>query len=522
MLTASNSNSLEAGSGIDLAREPDFAIGRLTIRPSLRQLIRADDGAEALVEPRIMQVLVALARAQGGIVTRDDLVRDCWDGRIVGEDAINRALSKVRKLSEGIGSGSFALETITRIGYRLVIDRGGEHPEARVPPRRVSRRWLIGGAAAAAACAGTAALLLSGRPQRQSLPPEVAPLMQQAEATLRQQTREGHNQAIGLLQRVVEDAPGSADGWGALAHAYALAAFVREPAEGDALRARARAAARRALALDPDNGYAEVALATARPLIGNWLAIETALRHALVEHGANPNLLLALASLLGNVGRFSDSLPLTARVVTLQPPTPDVYYMRVRALWSLNRMEEADRLMDEAASLYPTQFAIWFMRFYTLMFSGRASAAIAMAADRRQRPTGIPDEEFDSVVRVAQAIDSGDPSKADAVLAEQMQRARRGSGYAENALQFAVALGRFDLAFAIADAYYFDRGFVVPDVRFTREQGTYSARRDRATNFLFMPSSAKMRSDRRFDRLIGEIGLERYWRDSGSSPDYRG
>ena len=44
-----------------------------------------------------MQVLVALAAADGAIVGRDDLTRRCWEGRVVGEDAINRVISRLRR-----------------------------------------------------------------------------------------------------------------------------------------------------------------------------------------------------------------------------------------------------------------------------------------------------------------------------------------------------------------------------------------------------------------------------------------
>ena len=44
----------------------------------------------------------------------------CWDGRVVGEDAINRILSRLRAAASGIGAGSFRTETITRVGYRLL------------------------------------------------------------------------------------------------------------------------------------------------------------------------------------------------------------------------------------------------------------------------------------------------------------------------------------------------------------------------------------------------------------------
>lgn len=47
-----------------------------------------------------MQVLVALHRRMGSVVSRDELTQSCWEGRVVGEDAINRCLAKVRRLVE--------------------------------------------------------------------------------------------------------------------------------------------------------------------------------------------------------------------------------------------------------------------------------------------------------------------------------------------------------------------------------------------------------------------------------------
>ncbi len=102
---------------IDLAREGDFLLGRLEVRPSMRE-IRVGGRAET-VEPRVMQVLVALVRADGAVVSRDQLTERCWGGRIVGEDAINRCIAKVRKVAELDGNASFAIETVARVGYRL-------------------------------------------------------------------------------------------------------------------------------------------------------------------------------------------------------------------------------------------------------------------------------------------------------------------------------------------------------------------------------------------------------------------
>ena len=123
---------------IDLASEADFALGQAEVRPSLRQFTA--NGAGETVEPRVMQVLVSLARSAGEVVGRDELAASCWDGRIVGEDAIQRAVAKVRKLGET--SGAFAVETIAKVGYRLIAH--GSPADAAEPasdrtnlPRRI-------------------------------------------------------------------------------------------------------------------------------------------------------------------------------------------------------------------------------------------------------------------------------------------------------------------------------------------------------------------------------------------------
>ncbi|HEY1606332.1 MAG TPA: winged helix-turn-helix domain-containing protein [Allosphingosinicella sp.] len=131
---------------ISLAGEPSRRLGPLTIEPSLRRIVH-EDGREEFVEPRVMQVLVALLRADGATLSRDELVFACWDGRIVGDDAINRVLSRLRRVAEGIGGDCFRIETLTRIGYRL-MRAGQEDPK---PHSRRRRRWLSPTPLAAAA-----------------------------------------------------------------------------------------------------------------------------------------------------------------------------------------------------------------------------------------------------------------------------------------------------------------------------------------------------------------------------------
>ena len=113
----------EIGTGrIDLAATPDFDLGSLRIRPARRQL--AGPGGELMaVEPRVMQVLVALARARGELVSRDALNELCWGGRIVGDDSINRCILSLRRLARSIDPPPFTIETVARVGYSLVEHR---------------------------------------------------------------------------------------------------------------------------------------------------------------------------------------------------------------------------------------------------------------------------------------------------------------------------------------------------------------------------------------------------------------
>ena len=93
-----------------------------------------------------MQFLIALHRAGGAVVNRDDLLQSCWEGRIVGEDAINRVVSRLRGIAEKEAGRQFRIETITKVGYRLLSASGealdtathGPSPAGRAASRRTA------------------------------------------------------------------------------------------------------------------------------------------------------------------------------------------------------------------------------------------------------------------------------------------------------------------------------------------------------------------------------------------------
>src|SRR5438445_205906 len=130
---------------IDLGAEHPFRVGGASIDPASRDA--AFNGIVERLQPQNLKVLVALARRRGKVVTRDELVDLCWDGRFVGDDVINRAISTLRQFAER--AGGFGIETVTRSGYRLV-----ERPGS------VRRTRLVIGGAIACALAASAAIVL--------------------------------------------------------------------------------------------------------------------------------------------------------------------------------------------------------------------------------------------------------------------------------------------------------------------------------------------------------------------------
>ncbi|HKR24443.1 MAG TPA: winged helix-turn-helix domain-containing protein, partial [Allosphingosinicella sp.] len=120
---------------VNLARVRSFRLGTLHVDPPTRQILGG--GGNETLEPRVMQVLVALAQAEGAVVTSDELIQRCWDGRIVGENAIHRVISRVRHVAATLGNGSFRVETIAKVGYRLIVDGAApEWPAVEAPRQR--------------------------------------------------------------------------------------------------------------------------------------------------------------------------------------------------------------------------------------------------------------------------------------------------------------------------------------------------------------------------------------------------
>ena len=113
-----------------------FRIGEWTVLPRQSGLRKSDDIVH--IEPKVMGVLVCLARHAPETVTRDELLDEVWAGVIVQDEALNRNISILR--SELDKPDRKYIQTVPRVGYRLLEDVGPIEMQALIesrPPRRV-------------------------------------------------------------------------------------------------------------------------------------------------------------------------------------------------------------------------------------------------------------------------------------------------------------------------------------------------------------------------------------------------
>jgi len=98
--------------------ERGFRVGRWEVQPFRNSI---ENGAANLrVEPKVMGVLVALARGAGEVVTRNQLIDEVWQGRLVSDEVLSRCVSLLRSALDDDPRDPQYVQTIPRVGYRLV------------------------------------------------------------------------------------------------------------------------------------------------------------------------------------------------------------------------------------------------------------------------------------------------------------------------------------------------------------------------------------------------------------------
>lgn len=139
--------------------DTDFKIGDWHVEPGHSRIRRNSEIRQ--VEPKVMDVLVALRNAEGRTVSAEALIDQVWPDTHVSETLIRRAISELRKVLDDNAKDPKYVETIPKLGYRLkaavyVLPKGGNeeheaviraltgHQLEPVKPHR-DRRWFYVG-----------------------------------------------------------------------------------------------------------------------------------------------------------------------------------------------------------------------------------------------------------------------------------------------------------------------------------------------------------------------------------------
>ena len=100
-----------------------FRLGDLRVDPATGAI--SGPGGTEQVDPKVMQVLAALARSPGELVTRIQLLEGIWPGGVIYDDTLTQCVYQLRQhLVRAGGSNKYRrlIKTLPKRGYVLDSD----------------------------------------------------------------------------------------------------------------------------------------------------------------------------------------------------------------------------------------------------------------------------------------------------------------------------------------------------------------------------------------------------------------
>lgn len=105
-----------------------FHFGEWQISPLTNSILNGVERRH--VEPRAMDVLVALCRHPQQVVSSEDLLAQCWGSAESGDNPVHKTITQLRRALGDTASASRYIETIRKRGYRTVAEVTVAQPDA--------------------------------------------------------------------------------------------------------------------------------------------------------------------------------------------------------------------------------------------------------------------------------------------------------------------------------------------------------------------------------------------------------
>ena len=203
--------------------------------------------------------------------------------------------------------------------------------------------------------------------------------------------------------------PGYAAGWAGLSQTYELLPWY-ELAPWLSSLAKAEAAARRSLALDPDLAEAHTALANVLRDRLEFVLAEKEYRQALALGSGSAETRNQFAQLLGALGRFEEAIEQARAAVELDPIAPAPRYILAVSLSCAHRQAEAIAEFDKVIARTPGFLYGRYHLAFAYLFNGNYAEAESQA---RSAATAAG-EDPDAIATLIKGV--ADPNLAPAAL----------------------------------------------------------------------------------------------------------
>ena len=302
-----------------------YEFGPFALDVAERRLSEA--GRLVPLAPKAHEMLVALVRRAGTLVSKRELLDIVWADTHVEEGILAVHVSSLRKVLADRGGAEY-IETVPRAGYRFTA--AVRRKQAAQEPFSV--RWPIG--------------VLPAKPA-------VSELIGQGRSWLLTASMSEVPKAVEAFRSAIAFDPNYAPAHAGLALARCAQAELRL-LPLDVAYADARAAALRALAMDAVNADAQVALGTVLFLSDwNWVGAQRSLERALEIDPDHTEGLLLYGRLLEALGELYRGLAAKQKALERNPSSAIVHLQIAHSYWNQRRYDDVILWANRSLELDP-------------------------------------------------------------------------------------------------------------------------------------------------------------------------
>ncbi len=236
----------------------------------------------------------------------------------------------------------------------------------------------------------------------------------------------------------------------------------------------------------------------------NLRAAEAFLLTGLERGPGDPFLWMRQCQFLDNVGRPNAALPYCQRAIAMRPMGAPIGWRYAATLQAAGQPQWAERQIERASRLNPTQEATRLQRFEMAAFGPEPQKALDLIADGGAAPHFIHPDGLAALKLALLARIHPSPTQTDTAVRALVRADADGDLQPGEAVLALVQLNARNEALAVLA-----RTPMSPDLMIRGR-----------TEFMVAPAMAALGSDPRYWAVARKFGLIRYWTETNTWPDF--